>query len=128
MGHWSEGYVGIPYSDKFDCGHLVQRVLKEKFDKSINFPSRMTPGYDLHTVLLKKHKDDFACEITDPQDGDGVLMRSGPMWHIGVYFRSNNDSWVLHNSKARGGVVVNRIRDLNNSGLKLLGYYEWLNV
>jgi hypothetical protein len=58
-------------------------------------------------------------------DGDAVLMKSGSLWHVGVYILLGGAPYVLHAMKNAQQVVRHRLRDLPNQGLTVEGFYKW---
>lgn len=128
MAHWSERYVGERYvKDSLDCAAWVARIEREQFGRDIRLPSERAQGLRSRSRQIESERDRFAERTHEPQEGDAVLMISrGDLWHIGIYCVIGAEPWVLHAIQKFGSVVLHRIRDLADRGLKLEGYYRWL--
>lgn len=136
MTHWAEKYVGLAYDEaEFDCAELARRVQFSEFGKKIALPSARDyhglqglAKVNAQTAQIDRLKYDYARRITRrPREGDGVLLISrGRLKHIGIYCLTGGAAWVLHAASAQRQVVMTRVSDLENRGLLLEGYYEWI--
>lgn len=128
MKHWTERYIGRPYSSQNDCAQLAFDVRCDVFNQipeellnlnravgQVDKAKQME--YTVHALGIKTDK---------PQEGDAVLMlvRSRPS-HIGIYFERNGIPYVLHAMKNAGQAVVHKICDLPKFMLQVEGYYKW---
>lgn len=129
MTHWSVRYVGRSYVEgTLDCAALAALVNREVFGREIALPAERSFGLRGLTRQIEALKDDYAAPTDTPREGDGVLMVSrGRLEHIGVYCLIDGQPWVLHAHRGAGQVVLSRLRDLDNQGLKLAdpGFYRW---
>jgi len=121
--HWYTKYIGRPYElNVYDCAHLVEEVLRNEFSFDITLPQHNTaPDVKAACSLIDKYKSetDFV-EVTDPQEGDVILMRKMGLLHLGVYFDIIGVPHVLHNL-ANVGVIAEKIRRVN-----VIGFYRCL--
>lgn len=116
MQHWSDKYIGIAYvKDKYDCGSLVEQVLREQYGVNVQMPSTRAASHlgrvdQLNTQLANLKKVDVA------KEGDVIYMRKGALRHVGIALWINNEAWVLH-CCASVNVIRTRVRDM-----PMLGY------
>ena len=123
--HWSVQYVGTPYSEN-DCAELAVRVMHEQFNKQINLPTTRGAGLRGISNQINHLQSDFANETQKPNEGDAVLMHSrGRLNHIGIYCVVNGEAGVLHAMRNAGQTCLHKLRDLQNLGLKVEGFYTW---
>lgn len=128
MAHWAESYVGRPYDEEhFDCAHLVELVLAERFGRELALPHEHARNYRAQARQIEELKGDYAEPTTEPAEGDGVLLKArGYFEHLGVLCVIGRERWVLHNSRPAAAVCLHRVRDLAVHGLELEGYYRWI--
>lgn len=128
MRHWSERYLELAYdAERFDCAHLVEKVLREQFKRELALPKEHPTNYRDQAAAIEAHKGDYATRTTEPREGDGVLIVSrGHFDHLGVYCLIQGEPWVLHNSRRFGRVCLTRIRELPAQLLAVEGYYRWI--
>jgi len=126
-----ERFVGLPYNaDDFDCADLVMLVQRELFGREVVVPGRRPRGMQGAAELGELSKPFAKPREGPPSDGDLVLMievlqkRPG---HAGVFFFLAHEAWVLHANEKNGCAVLHRVRDLPDFGLRIEGFYEWLN-
>ncbi len=129
--HWSEKYIGTPFSKKKNCAWFVNFVLKNEFNNSVDFPFiDDTKRLIDESILINKLISDYGDEINsdDLQDGDGVLMRytASQNWHLGIFFKdSSGKNKVLHNDSQFGSSIAHRFIDLSFAGIIVVGYYRF---
>lgn len=137
MAHWTDKYVGMEVSDRFDCADLAILVEKEVFGKVVQAPSVKDyhqykgPLERFHAMAdqVDKLKNDYAVRTDQPSDGDAILLITrGYSQHIGVYTHIYGEPWALHACDMQIGpqVVLQRVRDLFIRGIRVEGYYKWL--
>ena len=124
MSHWAETYVGMQYSDNYDCAVMASDILAKHFGRIINLPSERDSGVRGTSKQIYSLKDEYAYPVQTPQEGDGVLMKMGRLYHVGVYCLLDNIPYVLHNMK-RTGVVLHRVSALRALNTTVEGYYRW---
>jgi len=123
--HWASKYVGTPYSE-YDCAELAVHVLHEQFGREINLPTTRGAGVRGISNQISDLQSDFADETSEPAEGDAVLMRSrGRINHIGIYCYANGEPSVLHAMRNTGCTCLHKLRELQNLGLVLEGFYRW---
>lgn len=128
--HWTAGYVGLPYVPlAFDCAHLVERVMREQFGRTICLPAAR-PHENRSAQLqqmIDAHAPHLAERIDAPAEGHPVLMvGAGRLNHVGLAAAMVGEWWVLHNFIRARQVVLHRVRELPRWGLSVEGYYRWL--
>jgi len=128
MQHWTEQYVGKPYVEgQNDCASFAARVQAEVFHRAITLPGERAPGMRGQSGQILAHKNDHGIPVEIPMEGDAVLMIGrGRLNHIGVYTVIHGVPYVLHAMKSARQVCLHRIRDLQQQGLAVEGYYQWI--
>lgn len=126
MAHWTDAWVGINYVDnEYDCAHFTEEVIQEVFGhKDFILPQNREDGVRGWSRQIEENKP-LVKQITQPKDGDIVIMRMGKkLNHIGVYAKINGLPYVIHNLRTAGAVVLHRISDLPRINIEIEGYYE----
>ena len=124
MIHWSEKYLG---DSNYDCGDLVQKVLKVECGLDITLPgNRRWRGRNVEE--LSNFGATYADPIWGPRDFDIVLMHIlGRIHdlgaHVGIAVLLSDQLWVLHAIENRG-VLLSPESRLSIAGLKIEGYYR----
>lgn len=128
MAHWAEHYVGEPYIDgDNDCASFAERVQAEVFEREIDLPSDRAHGMRGQSRQLTDLKADYGVAVDQPMEGDAVLMIGrGRLNHVGVFCVIGGVPHVLHAMKSARQVCLHRIRDLQQQGLTVGGYYQWI--
>lgn len=132
MAHDLDRFVGLPYCPRrMDCADLVLLVQRELFGRAVKLPGkRARPLHsDAQAQALASYVAELGRPVTEPRDGDAVLMRdagAAVAGHIGTFFSVNFAPHVLHTSHALGASVLHRVRDLPGLGLRIEGYYTWI--
>lgn len=134
MKHWSEKkhpdgsyvYIGLPYVEgDNDCGQFAARIQHEIFGREIMLPTERAHGLRGQSRQIESLLDDYGLRTDAPVDGDAVLMKSGSLWHVGVYCLIRGTPHVLHAMKNAGQVCRHRLADLPHQGLTIEGFYRW---
>jgi len=128
MSHWTEKWIGLPWSRDWDCAGLVRDVQQDRFGRSLELPV----GLDWKKMNQKDVIDisrSYAVPISNPEEGDGVLMkiqgrRHDLGSHIGIYCNVDGNGWILHNVE-RIGVLFTPLGQLKTLCLEATGYYRW---
>lgn len=121
------GYVGRPYVDgSYDCGHFFVDVQHELFGRAIDVPAVHSRGRRHQEVQINQVKNSEFVPLDAPEHGCAVLMVSADVWHIGTAIICDGVCWVLHNSRAMGGVALQKTRDLR--GQRIEGFYKYVNA
>ena len=124
-------FVGRPHcADQYDCADLAVEVAREVFARDVALPTaRPRPqGQRGQAVAIRAMADELAFEVTEPVDGDLVLMQSAGQelpGHIGTYFFVNHQAHVLHTSVALGYASLHKLRALPAFNLRVVGFYRW---
>jgi hypothetical protein len=125
--HWSNKYIGIPYSDR-NCVQLVADVLECEFGllKTANdlrgFPEHNDNCSARSKAIKNEHKN-YATLTNNPIDGDVIILSSGGrLQHIGILAIVNDKHWCLHATKV--GAVLQPIDRILNKYI-IIGYYNW---
>ena len=128
MPHWSERYIGRPYSSTNDCAQLAFDVRCEVFG---SIPEHLLSLERERTSLTRARQmdtlvHDLGTPTTTPEEGDAVLMLvRGRASHIGIYCSPNGVPSVLHAMKNAKQAVLHRLVDLPRLLLAVEGYYKW---
>lgn len=125
--HWAAQYVGEKYIEgENDCASFAVKVQREIFDREITLPQNRAANVRGWSKQINENKSDCATPTKSPVDGDAVLMiGKGRTNHIGVYVYCCNVAYVLHAMLCAKQVCLHRIRDIEQHGLKLEGFYKW---
>jgi len=127
--HWSENYIGKPYSlGDADCAALVAEVKEKEFGGDIpEFVRSMRENTRLKRVeQLESLAREAVIPTNDPQEGDVVLMMCrGRPSHVGVFCIVDGEKCILHAMENAKMTVRHRIRDLPRFFLQVEGYYKW---
>lgn len=119
-------FIGLPYSEDFDCADFVAHVRREMFGHDVRLPNGRERGVRGQAALPGRVPA-YGVPTDSPRDGDLVLMglygRSGG--HVGLYFHRDHEGWVLHSNETNGCSVLHRVRDLPDFGTTMKGYYAW---
>jgi len=124
-------FIGLPYCPRsMDCADLHMLLRRELFAHEVLLPGRRPRPLrsEEQAPVLRSHVDQLASRVSDPTDGDLVLMfdagqdRPG---HAGTLFFLAHEPWVLHTSHTIGGSCPHRASDLPSMGLRIEGYYRW---
>ncbi len=127
MIHPAEKYVGMEWTEEFDCAALVRKVLEEEYGIEAALPAGMDwKRTDAEAASLIARE--FADEVSEGREGDAVLMRiRGDRRdlgsHIGLLFKVRCEPFVLHNME-RVGVMFSDARSLERLQLEICGYYR----
>lgn len=127
--HWSENYIGKPYSlGDADCAALVCEVREKEFNGIVpEFVLALRENTRLKRVeQLESLAREAVIPTDSPSEGDVVLMicRGRPS-HVGVFCLVDGEPSVLHAMENAKMVVRHRIRDLEKFWLSVEGYYKW---
>ena len=121
MKHWSDEWVGIPYS-LVNCAELAVRVQSEVFGKTLYMP--VDTGFRNRAESMIS---DYGHRTGKPEDGDACVMThaEGSKWHVGTTCLIKGKIWVLHSIVGPGSIRT-RPKDLDRLGLLIEGYYTWI--
>ncbi len=127
----AQAMVGREYvSGIYDCAHLAVDVQRELFDRTVVLPTEHRQGRAGQAAQIGAHRNALATRVAEPVHGGPVLItgmdESGQtVWHIGTVLLRRGEVWILHNSRALGGVAMNRLRDFSMRGMHVEGFYTW---
>lgn len=117
--HWTDKYIGLPYSNDYNCFDHFVHVQKEKFKLNVlngilNLPRFEEKEKALEYIKTEKTLSGWR-EVDDIKEGDAVLFGAkGISFHIGTYIESNKVKGILHN-KTKHGVVLTTLQALRNN-------------
>lgn len=131
MRHWSEKYLGRPWTPTHDCAAFARDVLREQFGVEVALPS----GFDWRRTKPRKVMElaeEFAVRSAVPFDGAGALMelrgnRLSLGSHIGVVCMIGGHPWVLH-CMERMGSVFHPVPALVRVQLEVRAWYRLRHV
>ncbi|WP_417283854.1 hypothetical protein [Comamonas sp.] len=124
-------FVGIPYCPRhMDCADLALLVQRDLFGRQVVLAGKRARPLDLdaQAAAIAGYCSELGRPVTQPQDGDAVLMRdigADHAGHIGTYVFTNYAPHVLHTSHKLGASVLHRVQDLPGYGLAVEGYFRW---
>lgn len=128
-GHWSEGYLGVPYHpEQCDCADFVARVRRERFGHAVTLPGRAR-GLRALNEQLEGAVHLYATPTEAPVDGDLVLLRlvGRPECigrHAGVWCDVGGMGHVLH-CTAAAGACRHPAAEMPLYGYQITGVYRW---
>ena len=116
-----------------DCADLVLLLQAEIYGRQVRLSgARPRPlRAEAQAPQLRAHVSQLAGRVTDPADGDLVLMFDAGQTvpgHAGTYFFLAHEPWVLHTSHVLGGSCLHRVAALPSMGLRIEGYYRWADA
>ena len=126
--HWTQKYVGTPWTKRNNCAWLVRKVLSEEFGKEILVPGALT-----RRRLSAEEILDLFCSLGEavehPGESDGALMRiQGDTvtaeYHIGICSIWQKKIWVLHSIK-NIGCLFQPLPHLSRLQLRVVNFYRW---
>jgi len=98
-------FIGIDYERPHGCFKLVAQVFKEVYGVDLGKPEFGLPeeadSRD-KTAVVRKNLAEKSFEVSDPQEGDVVIIRSRP-WHIGVVI---GEGLMLHNYSRKSNSCI----------------------
>ena len=125
--HWTQAYLGIPYTPETDCAALVERVLAERFGVAVVLPSErrwedVSPR-EVHRLAIA-----VAVPSPCPREGDMALMRTAGARgeggaHVGLYALLGGRPWILHSTEGAGSHLT-PLSGLAGEHLAIVGYYR----
>jgi cell wall-associated NlpC family hydrolase len=122
--HPAERFVGLAYSEDFDCADFVAHVLRELHGKHLHIPNGRPRGHAGQLALGELSRQ-YVDETTTPTDGDVVLMkRRAGVSHVGLYYFIGGEAWVLHSNETSAMSVLHRVSDLPMWGARIVGVYR----
>src|SRR5699024_3065114 len=128
---WWRDYIGKPFKDgargpdAYDCWGVCQAVYRDRLGVSLPSYGEIS-AHDLARVAreMERGKDDGWQAVTEPQEYDVAIMRSGrggrAIVHVGVMVDSRR---VLHIEQASHAVVV-PVTHYSIAG-RIAGYRRW---
>lgn len=129
-GHWTQDYIGLPWSRERDCVWLFQDVQERVFGRSVRLPqtlSALDAGHNADWLASNEGRGVFRkVPARKAQEGDALAIGvGGRLAHIGVVAKPSplGDRWVLHSRRGAGAVLV-LVADLARDGMSALGYYR----
>ena len=102
---------------------------REVFGRSVSISAERPHSRRAQARLIAQIMQRNARPLDTRAEGCLVLMRRGACgkaWHIGVWFFSHGEGWVLHSVANAGAAVVTRERALPMQGFHIEGFYEWV--
>lgn len=125
-----DNYIGLPYSARFDCADFAVLVAREVFDVPVeSLPGHRPRGKHVEGELAGAARA-YARRVESPIDGSVVLMFDfGDIdipSHVGIYVKIGGNPYVLHSAEKLGGSALTPVRHLGALGIRIEGYYEWL--
>lgn len=130
MNHkWWEEYIGREYIvDEYDCVHLLVDVQQNVFGHEFSIPVERERHLINKSAQIQFHLDEYTTPIeeADISDGDMLLMKcKGVLNHTGIVAIHNDVPYVLHNLRNIKSVAMHKIRELENYGMVVDGYYRF---
>jgi len=128
MKHWTNQYIGVPYSN-MNCGEFaicIQReVFKKKYFRAPEHPKVENPFH--YNIILEKNLINYLeKKIEKPVEGCCVLMKTMKrLTHVGVYTKIGRKDYVIHCLDSFKSSILHKIKDLTTYGIDVEGYYSW---
>lgn len=118
-------FVGLPYTERFNCADFIAHVQRELFGRTVVLPGARGA---VARARMAETITQYATSTDTPTDGDLVLMRefgrTRPS-HVGLFFHIGQEDWVLHLIEQGSQSLCQRARDLPRFGLRIEGTYAW---
>ncbi|KKW67390.1 hypothetical protein AAV94_11155 [Lampropedia cohaerens] len=127
-----DALVGRAHGPQYDCADLAMDAARELFGREIVLPSaRPRPqGTRSQATALLRAMGELARPVAEPQDGDLVLMALKGCeiaGHVGTWLHVNYSPHVLHTSLAMGYAGLTRLDELPRYGIRVEGFYRWID-
>lgn len=110
--HWILKYIGIDWSDEYNCFDHFCQVQKDRFDRDIISGLSSIPDFEERSEALayiksepsiKKRWFQYHYPQIQAKEGDAVLFGAeGYTFHIGTFIYSNGIKGVLHCDRKQG--------------------------
>lgn len=125
--HWSNDFVGIEYKmGDFNCAHFVEMVMNMQFGKNLDLPKGGSNLFE-QTRTINENRDKYLKKTDTITDGNLILMKGMKnLLHLGVGFKLNRVDYCLHCTSKGKFSRVDKVKNLETLGFKLVGFYEWL--
>lgn len=122
-------YIGLAYTDNFDCADFAVMFVREVFGRHVELPSVRPRGEGSQNQLHDMARP-YGERTETPEDGDFVLMFDRGYTiptHGGIYLVVNHTPHVIHCAAKAGGSVMHPLRKLPLLGLNIEGFYKWMD-
>lgn len=134
MKHWTEKYLGQPWTPEKNCYYWFRRVMEEQFGRKGLPPGEAVSEKEITRLAARGFTEEAVrgCgweRVEDePREGDAVYLTQGKICntHIGVVFFRGGKRFVLHARKGAGVVVSDRHGLLLNC-FRERGYWRYAN-
>lgn len=120
-------YLGIPWQEgargpeAYDCWGLLMHILNKFYCREI--PEIPLEHPELCMAIAKENFESGKwTQVTEPLDGDAVLLRGGLRPHVGIWLE-NDQGGVLHSMNGMG-VLFSSMRDLRVLQFPRVKYYR----
>jgi len=135
MEHWSDKYIGLPWTEEQDCFFLVKEVQEKEFGRDIfvdipHFQTHKNPALSIAKLLtneqfVKKLKTVHWYEVDKASDGDILFLsqRTVPH-HVGVAAFVGHQMEVLHSLDGIG-VLRSTMLSLRANAWKVARIVTW---
>jgi len=116
-------FIGIDYERPHGCFKLVAQVFKEVYGIDLGKPEE---GLDEDaesrdkTAVVRKSLAEKSVEVSEPQEGDVVIIRSRP-WHIGLII---GDGLMLHNYSRSSNSCIEEYNSMRWKD-RIEGFYRY---
>lgn len=121
--HKYRPYIGIDYERPHGCFKLVAKVFKEVYGVDLGEPESGLPEEAESkdkTSVIRKNLADKSYEVTDPKEGDVVIIRSRP-WHIGLVI---GEGLMLHNYSKKSNSCIEEYESIRWKD-RIEGFYRY---
>jgi hypothetical protein len=121
--HWAMAYIGQPWiRGEAECWHFAAKVWRDRFGLSVPLDIGSLGGLRAGRKALAGDPERlFWRTVTNPQEGDAVLMAKGQYpCHVGVCVAPQG---VLHSVEGAGGLFTPLGR-LAGMGYHIVGFYR----
>jgi hypothetical protein len=121
MIHWTDKYIGVPYS-QYDCAEFVEYVARSELGLETEFPKTESRNLVKRNETLKGNLATFVTRIEQPEDKQPVLMSIMGVFHAGLCAWINEEWWLLHNAADKKQSCLTRL-DIYQK--YIVGYYRF---
>jgi len=131
LNHWTEKYLGQPWTQERNCYYWFRRIMAEEFGHTDLPPVVVAPEDGVTRLAAREFTDEavrrYGWERVEglAREGDAAYLTQGKNYntHIGVVFFINGKQFILH-ARRGVGVVASDRQGLSLNFLRERGYWR----
>ena len=132
MEHWSEKYIGRPWTQEQDCFYFLKEVQEKEFGRDVlvdisYFQMAKNPTASIVRLLSNERPPDAEHwqEVDEAKDGDVVFLTQRTVaHHVGIAAFVDSRMEILHSLEGLG-VVRSSLLSLRTNSWKIARILSW---